>query len=203
MNADAPTDDMLQPDGPPQRLSGAPHSASTTLSAADRHGGYNLTSVIWHGISAALVLALVASWALDRHALHAATGLIAAPIFVLHLVRRFARGFPRPADEPLVVSFAGRVTMVALLFALVAMALTGTASAFIAGNALSLFGLLPAPPPFQIPVGATDLLSSIHRTLAIIVLVALAVHVLLVGWHMISHRYAIARRIFRPIRHGR
>ena len=189
-------------DQSPEPQSAVTHSTLDAVPAADRHGGYNLFSIVLHWFSAVLAASLLVSSAAEWPIVHATIGLIAAPIFLLHLIWRCARGFPRPADEPLILSFVVRLTTITLLIALVVLAATGLGYAISSGFFQTAFGMGPVALPWSIPAAVAARLTNVHGMAATITQGALVLHVVFAGIHALRGQRAINRRIVVPVRRG-
>ena len=170
----------------------------------DRGAGYDRLSVAMHVFTGLALLLLAVTGLRPEHLpLHAAAGLwLAVPLGIIAL-RRFVRGYPRIADEPMAVSFADRLTLVLILVAVLLLGATGAA----------LSGLdTMAPPPGTEPEGLTGWLaaSSLRSWTARLHvqagygLAALAVlHMLLALRHLPRGRRKNLTRIIRPVPGGR
>ena len=189
---------------PATAVEGAVPMASRPFDPADVHGGYNLVSVILHGLTG-LVLVLLAVTGLSPQwsGLHASAGLVLAPLVALLAMRRFLRGYPRVADEAMAISATDRLVMALLLACIILLALTGA----------GLSGLdAIAPAPGAEPGGLTGWIarsslgswtSALHRVTATGLLVLAALHVLLALRHALAHRRRYLIRIVRPVAGGR
>ncbi|MEQ8401265.1 MAG: cytochrome b/b6 domain-containing protein [Roseitalea porphyridii] len=185
------------------RPSGPPHSAERRPLPADRFGGYSPLSIGLHWLGFLLIAALAATFWLERLDLHLLVGIIAAPVLLVHAVRRFARGFPRAPDEPAPAALIARLAIVVMLVAMIMLALTGLAMPLAAGLPATVLGVaLPVPPwPPQPAIAATA--ASVHAGAAIALAGGLGVHLLAAVGYGARGMHAVTGRVVRPVRHGR
>jgi len=184
-------------------ISGPPHSAHDNPFAADSFGGYSTTSIVLHWLMALAMGVLIIAIAVGALELHVLLGLLASPVLLAYAVRRLLRGFARAPDEPVWLALVARLSMIALLLSIVALAISGIALPAVDTGAYALPGItFPDPAWPGDPVWAGRL-EAIHATAAVVLFAALALHLVLVLSYSVRGLTSIALRMRHPVDGGR
>lgn len=112
--------------------------------------------------------------------LHASFGVLVLAVAALRLLTWAASG-PSAAQEPAWMRLAARAMHWAVLLVTIALPMTGLFAHWARGRSVTVFGALTLDPPFALPAGR--LWGEAHETLADLLLLAVALHVLAALWH--------------------
>jgi cytochrome b561 len=177
--------------------------ARTALNTRDPEAGYSALSIAIHWLTAVAVIALFLTHEDDAVRIHIGLGIIATPLFIFRFGWRFARGYPRPADQPVILNFAARLVMFAFLVCLLLVIATGFLIPPLEGKAMPFFGLaefaIPIPPDEQ----AAYLVEEIHEFSGYAFIPLLALHVLGALKHHFIDKDAVLMRMLRPVSKGK
>jgi len=168
--------------------------------APDPANGYTLASVVLHWIGALAVIAgIVSLWT----AYHVSVGLCIALILIVRVIVRFHAGFPRVGDWPIALSLVSRLSMITLLLAMMALAISGPLMPMAGGTPYQVFG-------FQIGTVSWDgngpllsFLDTVHTIAAWALYGALALHLLFALRALNDRSDGVLRRIMRPLSKAR
>lgn len=171
--------------------------------SVDRFGGYSHLSVILHWSVAVLVVALYVTGGPTPAPVHLALGLVATPIVLMRVFRRFGRGYPRIADQPQIFNLIERLIASALLLCLLAVVATGLVMPVLDGRPVILPALAPIELPFPGDPQTVRFLAAIHGWAANAFLPLVALHLLVALKHHFLDRDTIALRMFRSVTKGK
>jgi cytochrome b561 len=174
--------------------------AAIQSGASDRFAGYSSISILLHWLTAAGVIALYATHEIDD--VHLAIGLVAAPVFLVRMVWRLARGFPRPSDQHPLLNLLARLVTLGFLLSLLAVTLTGLLLPALEGETLSFMGfgefMLPISPDRQL----AGIFEEIHEIAGNAFIPLLVLHVAGALKHQFVDKDSTLRRIVRPVGGG-
>lgn len=186
-----------------ERPSGPPHSAERRPLPADRFGGYTALSITLHWLTLVVIAILVAAWFVDRPDLHLVAGIVAAPVLLVHAVRRFARGFPRAPDEPAATALIARLAILFMLAAMIVLALSGLAMPLAAGLPATVLGIALPVLPWPANPAIANVAATLHAGAAIALAGGIGVHLLAAIGYGARGMHAVTARVVRAIPAGR
>lgn len=188
---DAVADSLPEKGAAPWRLraSGAP----------DLWFGYGRLSLALHWLTLIAVVALV----LVPRSMHATIGIWIALPLVWRVTRRFARGFPRVPDQPVLLNLTFRLAMITLLVALLSLAVTGTLLWFIALDVQRPAFLAAIQAWLAGNPAIAETVRQVHFWSWQAGLVGFALHMLAAVKHIITAKDGVLRRIVKPVRGAR
>ena len=162
--------------------------------APDRYFSYSGASILIHWLTVVLVAALF----LTAAATHQSLGIVFAVVLLGRVAWRVLRGFPRSADQPVVVNFIERLAILVMLVAILVATVTGLAQPLLSASPVTVFGVEWLAPVTNQPLSFAPTVLWLHGGSATLFLVALAVHLAFAVKHAVTRADGILLRIVKP-----
>jgi cytochrome b561 len=175
--------------------------ATPAFNTRDPFAGYSAVSIALHWLTAIGVIALFATHELDD--IHVAIGLIATPVFLVRLVWRFWRGYPRPADQPALLNLLARLVTLAFLVCLAAVTVTGLILPPLEGEALPFFGLGELTLPIPASRSGAEIAEEIHEITGNAFVPLLLLHAAGALKHRFIDKDTVMTRMIKPVNKGK
>ena len=167
--------------------------------------GYTLTSIIFHWLTAIVVIALFFTGegkGIIRN-FHIAAGALFGIFLIWRLVWRVMRGMTTKPDQPALFNLLSSVVIWGLLLSTFIATITGYLLPWARGAAINVFDLFVMPSPMASNNGLHEFFEELHEISSNFLILLVLVHILGTLKHHFFDKDDVAKRMVVPVKKGR